>query len=168
MGRSEQYGKPYTFFLDIAKFFVDDTLHQKMKVPREGRAMYQYLNEKLSTEYESYENVINNCLYLSPEQKEYLLPASEIINLDKLDFLMCVNIMRLLQTGKITKNYKETRLVIYMKKLRNNLCHPSMFRIEEDITKEQFNENVQEIIDHLGWLGIKKNWLVQCRQIFQT
>ena len=168
MGRSEQYGKLYTFFLDIAKFFVDDRLYQKMRVPREGRAMYQYLNEKLSTEYESYKNVINNCLYLLPEQKEYLLPASEIINLDKLDFLMCVNIMRLLQTGKITKNYKETRLVIYMKKLRNNLCHPSMFRIEEDITKEQFNENVQEIIDHLGWLGIKKNWLVQCRQIFQT
>ena len=43
-----------------------------------------------------------------------------------------------------------------------------MFRIEEDITEEQFNEEVEEIIDHLGCLGIKKNWLVQCRQIFQT
>ena len=168
MGRSEQYGKLYTFFLDIAKFFVDDRFYQKMKVPKEGRAMYQYLNEKLSTEYESYKNVINNCSYLLQEQEQYLLPTSKIINLDKLDFLMCVDIMRLLQTGKITKNDKETRLVIYMKKLRNYLCHPSMVRIEEDITEEQFNEQVEEIIDHLGWLGIKRNWLVQCRQIFQT
>ena len=109
---SEKYGKLYTFFLDVAKLYVNDRLHLKLKVPKEGRAMYKHLKKELSKEDdEIYKEVINNCSFLSDQQKEYLLPDSEVINLEKLDFTMCVNIMRLLETKK-----KEVRLRVYLKR----------------------------------------------------
>lgn len=146
----KEKGKLYAYFLEIAKYFVNSRLHQKLGVPNNGSGMYLHLkNYVTKTENEKYETRISKCKILKGDQKKYLLPTNEEIDLEKLDFSMCVYIIQLLGWKK------DKKLIKYMKNLRNTLCHISMFKLQEDISQEELNRDIEEIKSYLSGCGIK-------------
>ena len=145
----KEKGKLFAYFLEIAKLFVNDRLHQKLGVPSDGSDMYLHLKTYVTkTQNQKYETTISKCHILSKQQKDYLLPKNQEIDLENLDFSMCVYIMQLL--GR--KQDKE--LIKYMKGLRNTICHLSMYWLQRNMTQEEINRDIQRIKNNLEWHGI--------------
>ena len=130
MSTPARVGKLYAYFLDISNRIVRCIVHQEMRVPQMGDAMYKVLVNKLASENtERYNNTINNNSFLSRVQKELLAPESQTINVEKLDFSIYVQIFLLLGGNRHRSEIK------YLINSRNYLCH---FAIRGCMAEEDF------------------------------
>ena len=148
----------YAFFLEISKNVLDDIVHRRQQLPRNGRHMYLYLQDRFNNDYQGgYTEKINDCAFLLEYQKKKLLPKNGEIDLEGLDFTMYMNISKLLGRNINPK------LINYMKNLRNCLCHVSFSSLQPDIDEQNFWQELHMMEDHFKNYGVNLELVDTCK-----
>ena len=160
MYKCKRYGKVYAYFLDVCKHYLDDKIHTKMGLSKNGQEMYEELNRQLSDKYfETYEDIIESLKCFSRKEKLYLLPKDKTIKENNLDSSIYLKIMLLLGESK------DSKLIDYMLTVRNKLCHIPMVSLrEEEMSQDDFELNLNFIKQNLEDLGIPSNLLERCER----
>lgn len=154
-----QQGKLYSFFLGIAKDFAYEKVHREKGVPEDGTEMYEHLKNNLENKHpKGYKALIEECPYLMPFQKNELLPVNGVIKTENLDFIMYMRIFRLL--GGNT----QTKLIKYMEKLRNHYCHISIKKLRDNMSQQEFKNQLDLMGQTFENYGIKPQLVYLCKR----
>ena len=155
---SEKYGRLYAFFLEVCRCFIDDEVHVRMRLPEDGREMYDYLDEVLCSRYdEPYDEIIYGFHFLSMKEKQILAPRDGVINVENLDIGIYLKIISIL--GGCLKY--ET-LGHYLTKVRNNLCHIPVVSLRRRRSQYDFDIDIVLIGQRFQLAGISRTLLDDC------
>ena len=151
MDACENYGKLYTYFLEVCKNFIEHNLYERMGIPKDGYGMYLYLIRHLS------HRDIRHSAFLSDQEKAFLLPNNNFIQVQNLDIIIHFKIIRLLDEEV------PERLSRRVRQIRNWLCHLSLEELRETMEQKDFNGKLQLIIQNLEEAGIDIELLMWCK-----
>ena len=146
MGNGKEVGELYAFFLEVSESLICRKIHRDYKINYPGEGMYRDLVQILADGCpDRYKKKITEHMHFTDKQKEHLTPPNEIIDQNKLDFSVYVQIYALIR-GSIRSDP-----IKYLITTRNILCHyplrPSRIDLQHDwyLMKQHFIKNGIEI-----------------------
>ena len=151
------YRQLNTYFLEVCTDFLYSKVHKTHRVAESGKEMYQNLRDQLPRIHgKSYEDIINESTFLSEQQKDYLLPKGEGINVVKLDPAMYIKISSLLEGKQKGKRCK------YLIKARNIVSHISMKDLRGNGNQSKFKKDFKYLKKSFQYYGFKEQELDEC------
>ena len=157
MRTGKEVGKLYAYFLEACAGFIYRVIHKRWRIRGPGEGMYEDLVKLLAGGYPTtYRNKIMEHKHLSDTQRACLTPADGIIDKEKLDFTIYVQIYSMLG-GSIFSNPMK-----FMINTRNRLCHHSLVLLRQSMTESDFYEEWRVMRMHFQQLNLGRGFLDWC------
>ena len=157
MRTGTEVGKLYAYFLEACARFIYRDIHKQLGIRDPGEGMYEDLVRLLAGGCRTrYRDKIMEHEHFSDTQRACLTPADGIIDKEKLDFTIYVQIYSILGRSIFSNPMK------FMINTRNRLCHRSLVLLRQNMTESYFYEEWQVMRWHFQRLNLEKQFLDWC------